>query len=62
MVQLQADDALAFEEALKRAEAGEQVLWIENTVKDAQSVYFNLAARCAEIKVGCGVYILVFSC
>ena len=31
--------------ALERAADGEQVLWIENTVKDAQQRYLNLAAQ-----------------
>ncbi|GAB4564304.1 MAG: CRISPR-associated helicase/endonuclease Cas3 [Geothermobacteraceae bacterium] len=47
------DDAI--EEALKRAEEGQQVLWIENTVQEAQSVYLKLAARAREIEVACGL-------
>lgn len=39
------DDARAVEEALLRAEQGQRVLWIENTVADAQERYRLLAAR-----------------
>jgi len=47
------DDAI--EEALKRAEEGQQVLWIENTVQEAQNLYLKLAARAREIDVPCGL-------
>lgn len=40
-----ADDTPALEEALLRAEQGQQVLWIENTVAEAQAHYRLLAAR-----------------
>lgn len=45
----------AIEEALFRAGEGQQVLWIENTVKEAQDLYKNLAARASEIGVACGL-------
>ena len=48
-------DTDALEETLKRSERGEQVLWIENTVQDAQERYCQLAARSAEINVDCGL-------
>ena len=35
----------AFDEALERAEQGQQILWIENTVAEAQDSYKQLAAR-----------------
>ena len=54
-VQLQQDDAIAVIEALARADAGQQVLWIENTVKEAQQRYLDLAARAAELGVECGL-------
>jgi CRISPR-associated endonuclease/helicase Cas3 len=54
-IQMQHETALAIEESLRCAEQGQQVLWIENTVKEAQSVYLNLAARAAEIGVECGL-------
>jgi len=45
----------AIEEVLRRAEEGQQVLWIENTVKEAQDLYKKLAARASEIGVACGL-------
>jgi len=45
----------AVEEALHRAEEGQQVLWIENTVKEAQDLYQKLAGRASEIGVACGL-------
>ncbi len=47
-------DALV-EEALRRAECGQQILWIENSVADAQSIYSSLAARSAQIGVEHGL-------
>jgi CRISPR-associated endonuclease/helicase Cas3 len=52
---LLADDQRAVDEALGRAALGEQVLWIENTVADAQERYLDLAARAHEAGVGCGL-------
>lgn len=49
------DDVLAVEQALLRAEQGQQVLWIENTVKEAQQHYLDLAARATEMGVECGL-------
>lgn len=54
-VQLQQDEAAAVTEALTRAESGQQVLWIENTVKEAQQRYLDLASRAAELGVECGL-------
>ncbi len=54
-VPLQQDEAAAVTEALVRAEAGQQVLWIENTVKEAQQRYLDLASRAAELDVECGL-------
>lgn len=45
----------AIEEALRRAEGGQQVLWIENTVKEAQDLYKKLSARTAGMGVVCGL-------
>lgn len=39
------DDERALNEALERAGSGQQVLWIENTVTEAQNVYRMLSAR-----------------
>lgn len=52
---LQHDERVAVQEALERAGAGQQVLWIENTVKDAQQRFLDLASRAAELRVECGL-------
>lgn len=49
------DDGMAVEEALLRAEKGQQVLWIENTVRSAQERFRRLASRAEQIKVECGL-------
>jgi len=54
-LQLQDDEKLALEQALLRAEQGQQVLWIENTVLDAQQSYLELAARASELGIACGL-------
>lgn len=41
----------ALEEALKRATQGQQVLWIENTVAEAQQRYLDIASRATQ--AGC---------
>lgn len=48
-------DALAIEEALLRASQGQQILWIENTVVEAQERFLDLAARSSELGVACGL-------
>jgi len=54
-IQLQSDEKLALEQALLCAEQGQQVLWIENTVLEAQQRYLDLAARACELGVPCGL-------
>lgn len=54
-IALQGSTEAAVEETLKRASEGQQVLWIENTVAEAQTRYLDLAARAAEIGVDCGL-------
>lgn len=54
-LRLEREPAAALSEALERAEAGQQVLWIENTVAEAQARYLDLAARAAELGVACGL-------
>lgn len=54
-VQLLGNEQLAIEEALARAEQGQQVLWIENTVAEAQQRYLDLAARGNELGLACGL-------
>lgn len=51
MLQSCSKDEQALEEALKRAAQGQQVLWIENTVADAQQRYLDIASRAAQ--AGC---------
>jgi len=48
-------DVSAIEEVLKRGEEGQQILWIENTVNDAQTIYRKLAARACECGIACGL-------
>lgn len=54
-LQVESDDAHAVQEALDRAASGQQVLWVENTVKEAQARYLDLAARAAELGISCGL-------
>lgn len=54
-VRLLDDPPAALAEALERASRGQQVLWIENTVLEAQERYLDLAARAAELGVACGL-------
>lgn len=52
LLQVGADESAALEEALLRADQGQQVLWIENTVKEAQALYHKVAAFDMDIDVG----------
>ncbi|WP_097460231.1 CRISPR-associated helicase Cas3' [Mangrovitalea sediminis] len=54
-IRLLDDEPRALQEALERAETGQQVLWLENTVTEAQQRYLDLAARAAEMGVACGL-------
>lgn len=45
----------SFDEALSRASQGQQVLWIENTVNEAQSIYKKLGDRALSLGVDCGL-------
>jgi CRISPR-associated endonuclease/helicase Cas3 len=45
-------DSEAIKEALERAEQGQQVLWIENTVAEAQAIFGKLAGCDIDIEVG----------
>ncbi|MGR3221418.1 MAG: CRISPR-associated helicase Cas3', partial [Candidatus Anammoxibacter sp.] len=49
------NDGKAVDEVLLRAEMGEQVLWIENTVNEAQQRYRFLAAKSREMGLDCGL-------
>jgi len=48
-------EANTIEEVLCRAESGQQVLWIENTVNEAQGIYKILSARAGGLGVACGL-------
>jgi CRISPR-associated endonuclease/helicase Cas3 len=48
-------DKRAVDEAIDRALQGQQVLWIENTVVEAQQRYLDLAARASELGIACGL-------
>lgn len=54
-ITLEGDQAKAFNEAIDRAMQGEQILWIENTVNEAQNRYGDFAAICAENNIECGL-------
>ena len=49
------DDNEAIEEALIRAEQGQQVLWIENTVAEAQERFGKLNSRASSMNIECGL-------
>ena len=49
------NDDEAVEEALKRAEQGQQILWIENTVAEAQAQFSVLSTRASNMGVECGL-------
>jgi CRISPR-associated endonuclease/helicase Cas3 len=49
------DNERAMDEALSRAEDGQQVLWVENTVLEAQERYKTLASRSHDCGVDCGL-------
>ena len=50
---LDIDEAL--DEALDRADSDQQVLWIENTVSEAQEMFKLLAARSSGMAIECGL-------
>ena len=54
-VRLLKQESFAIEEVLRRAEEGQQILWIENTVLEAQQRYLELAARAYELGVDVGL-------
>lgn len=51
----QSNEMEALEEALRRADEGQLVLWIENTVKEAQECFRRLAARAYDMGMACGL-------
>lgn len=54
-IRIERDASRAVQEALDRAAQGQQVLWIENTVKEAQERFLDLASRAREFGADCGL-------
>ena len=54
-IQIEADTDNAIDEALNRAEQGQQILWIENTVAEAQAIFLILAARASNLGIETGL-------
>lgn len=54
-VSIEHDSLQALEQVLEKAEQGEQILWIENTVSEAQQVFRTIAARVAGTEIECGL-------
>lgn len=54
-IKLVNDQQLAVSEAINRASAGQQVLWIENTIGEAQQRYLDFAAMGHELGFSCGL-------
>lgn len=54
-INIESDTEHALEEALIRAEQGQQVLWIENTVAEAQECFLTLAARASALGIESGL-------
>lgn len=49
------DTDKTLETVLEKAENGEQVLWIENTVSEAQEIYKVIGSRTSGMKIECGL-------
>ena len=54
-IQLCHNTYAAIDEVLKRAQRGEHILWIENTVQESQEVYKTIASNAAELGIECGL-------
>lgn len=54
-IHLERDDARSVDEALVRASAGQQVLWVENTVREAQQRYLDIASRASALGIEHGL-------
>ncbi len=55
IINVEPDDKQAFEVALERAAQGQQVLWIENTVAEAQAVFKQFSARSSMLGIQTGL-------
>jgi len=49
------DTDMAIEKALEKADQGYQVLWVENTVAEAQDIFCTLKARCQHSNIDFGL-------
>ena len=54
-ISIQSDTEVVLEEALIRAEQGQQVLWIENTVAEAQEIFLKLSAHASNLGIESGL-------
>lgn len=54
-VEVEPNDARCYDYVLELAEQGQQILWIENVVADAQLVYQKLGARACEMGIKTGL-------
>lgn len=54
-IKIESDTEKAIEEALIRAEQGQQILWIENTVAEAQECFLTLSARASNLAIDTGL-------
>lgn len=54
-ISLEPNTSKAIDETIKRAADGQQVLWIENTVTEAQDIFRILSAASKQIGVECGL-------
>jgi CRISPR-associated endonuclease/helicase Cas3 len=55
LISIKNDDEIAIQEALKRASSGQQVLWIENTVSDAQDKFKQIFSLSKQLNIECGL-------
>lgn len=54
-IRMESCDETSFATAVKRASNGQHVLWIENTVDEAQNTFSILAARASDLGIPCGL-------
>ncbi|MDX1348092.1 MAG: CRISPR-associated helicase Cas3' [Thiomicrorhabdus chilensis] len=54
-IKIESNSDVAIEEALTRAEQGQQILWIENTVAQAQERFLTLSARASGLGIETGL-------
>ncbi len=51
-ISIEDNDQIVFRSVIDKAKSGQQVLWIENTVQDAQNIFSKLSSVSNEIEVG----------